>query len=364
MEDSHMQEGEILASDVDHDGDEIMHQPNDGQEDAAAAAAAAAAGNNEGEENNNGDDDDDDDDDDNGDEDDGEDAAVPEEEDIQMSGLGLNAYNWWQCEICTYLNRLRDGIFNCEICDHYQFREPSPAPVAAAAPTAPAQPPSQEASADESGAGERAEEPQQTQEQIDELHMKRLTENGAFQVIADPREIKVDECDHFPDVYEPGVRRNYYRLHLREHAPNELGTDVVNFIVHFIESGYNIGDKIEAQDKIHKWYVVEIQDIDQAGQLFVRWLGWDKKWDEWIDPVAQQDRLAPVLTHTDGKPFVRKSTSMVQTMPFRRTRHERVEPDPDKMNVLLSMGFNERDAFNSLCATGNELEAAIARIIG
>jgi hypothetical protein len=110
-----------------------------------------------------------------------------------------------------------------------------------------------------------------------------------------------EECQDFPIDVGVDYLKKYYRYNLTRFIAPELGVpaDMVNFIVHFVEGGYNVGDTLEAVDSMSKWYfatVVEVKD----DQVKVHYEGQPSKWDEYL-PTGSE-RIAPVLTHTIGKP--------------------------------------------------------------
>lgn len=45
-----------------------------------------------------------------------------------------------------------------------------------------------------------------------------------------------------------------------------------------------VGERLEAEDE-GKWWKIKVLDA-KDGKLFVTWLGWDKKWDRWIEEKA------------------------------------------------------------------------------
>eukprot|EP00475_Leptophrys_vorax_P046066 TRINITY_DN9757_c0_g1_i1.p1 TRINITY_DN9757_c0_g1~~TRINITY_DN9757_c0_g1_i1.p1 ORF type:complete len:334 (+),score=60.25 TRINITY_DN9757_c0_g1_i1:627-1628(+) len=209
----------------------------------------------------------------------------------------------WQCNECTTLNRDKSGVFNCSSCDHYQFRQPR-----------------------------------------QDKDWQRLLEK-----LVDPKKIIVEECKGFPEVYDPDLRTRYYTFNLRKYVDFvELPGDVLKVIVHFAATGYNIGDLVEAKDSVAKWYTAEVIAVAE-GRIRVHFHGWAAKFDEWI-PTDSNDRLAPLMTNTYGTP--RMVTNAYKPVLVKE----------DLLAQLVSMGFTEKQAKNSLCATRNNLETAIARL--
>ena len=55
------------------------------------------------------------------------------------------------------------------------------------------------------------------------------------------------------------------------------------------------GDWVEARDRHGCWYAAECLER-QDTKIFVHYYKWAHKYDEWIDVVAEQERLAPLFT--------------------------------------------------------------------
>jgi hypothetical protein len=113
---------------------------------------------------------------------------------------------------------------------------------------------------------------------------------------------KPEDCKAFPGQLEKDYMRKYYMHNLTKSIPSSLPipADVINFIVHYIEEGYNVGDHIEALDTSKKWYFATVIEVED-GHVKVHYENWDYRWDAWL-PVGSE-RIAPVLTHTNGKPY-------------------------------------------------------------
>jgi len=60
---------------------------------------------------------------------------------------------------------------------------------------------------------------------------------------------------------------------------------------------FAVNDELDAQDSQNKWYMANIRDVKED-KVFVHFINWSSKWDEWID--RSSDRLAPVNTYTTG----------------------------------------------------------------
>lgn len=223
-----------------------------------------------------------------------------------MDGHDHITASTWECEVCTFANAIVEGQFNCIQCDHYQFRETPHPPITADSDNA---------------------DP-------------------------DPSTIIPEECKEFPALYHQDLRRRYYRFHVNKHVESLLiPSDIVNLIVHYIESGYCEGDKLEAQDYVGKWYVSLVKQVDNS-KVFVHFCGWADKFDEWIE--VDSKRLAPLYTHTDGIQGRHKSFYPV---------YVRVEADIELLTQLVDMGFTEVASRNALCATGNDIENALQRLL-
>eukprot|EP00475_Leptophrys_vorax_P015810 TRINITY_DN22155_c0_g1_i1.p1 TRINITY_DN22155_c0_g1~~TRINITY_DN22155_c0_g1_i1.p1 ORF type:complete len:154 (+),score=33.59 TRINITY_DN22155_c0_g1_i1:3-464(+) len=112
-----------------------------------------------------------------------------------------------------------------------------------------------------------------------------------------------EDCQEYPETRDKDLLRKYYRHNLSKWVPPDLlvPAEVLHFIVHYIEDGYSVGDRIEVNDALwtKRWYVCIVRDV-KPKELFVHYDGWSDKWDEWVQTDAEAGRIAPLLTHTDG----------------------------------------------------------------
>jgi hypothetical protein len=63
----------------------------------------------------------------------------------------------------------------------------------------------------------------------------------------------------------------------------------------FTELKYQVGQLVDCMDKFKNWYVAKIQKIER-GTLHVHFIGYDHKWDEYIE--MDSNRIADLHTHT------------------------------------------------------------------
>jgi len=57
-----------------------------------------------------------------------------------------------------------------------------------------------------------------------------------------------------------------------------------------------VGDKVDAKDKSHQWYESVIRNVNEKGEVFVHYMGWGAKYDEWIPRMS--DRLQIIHSET------------------------------------------------------------------
>lgn len=63
-----------------------------------------------------------------------------------------------------------------------------------------------------------------------------------------------------------------------------------------LEGKWQVGDVVEAQDQVGKWYASEILDWDAAQKKYrIHFYGWDPKWDEWVEPARVRELVKPKL---------------------------------------------------------------------
>src|SRR5690349_14688737 len=98
-----------------------------------------------------------------------------------------------------------------------------------------------------------------------------------------PRPVEPEDCKD-PEFVDTNYNHSYYKHYLVHSIPQDLQipVDVVDYVVQYIEDGYNVGDQIEAQDKGSKWYLSTVLEV-KMGKIFVHYENWPSKWDEWID---------------------------------------------------------------------------------
>lgn len=59
---------------------------------------------------------------------------------------------------------------------------------------------------------------------------------------------------------------------------------------------WQIGDVVDAQDKLGKWYASEILDWDAKQERYrIHFYGWDSKWDEWVEAARVRALVKPKL---------------------------------------------------------------------
>jgi hypothetical protein len=175
-----------------------------------------------------------------------------------------------------------------------------------------------------------------------------------------------EECKEFPfHVFDVEYRRRYYRHFLTLNVPSglEFPPDLIRFVVHYIADGYEKGDIVEARDKFNKWYTAEILDIAE-GKVFIHYQGWPSKWDEWIPNSESGDRLAPVLTNTNGQPF--SKPPLVPAAPVAQVPQAVPTPvtaDPEHIATIMALGFEAEQAIEVLEEFNNDVEQAMNALL-
>eukprot|EP00475_Leptophrys_vorax_P031645 TRINITY_DN4799_c0_g1_i1.p1 TRINITY_DN4799_c0_g1~~TRINITY_DN4799_c0_g1_i1.p1 ORF type:complete len:251 (-),score=52.34 TRINITY_DN4799_c0_g1_i1:79-795(-) len=230
----------------------------------------------------------------------------------------------WSCKGCTFIQDAVPGNYRCAVCDTDHSEDPDI--LAIVPPPAAPQP--------------------------------KPSAPAASEPVVPP--CAPEECKEFPSrPYGRDYMCKYYRHNLSKSLPQDLQVpnDVVNFIVHYVEEVFVIGDKIEAIDKMAKWYVATILDIKDE-KVFIHWDGWPKKWDEWI-PLAS-DRIAPMLTNTNGKAF--GEGSIHDRKPAATTESQYVF-NSEHYAQLVAMGFEEEQAIAALRRANGDLPRAVAYLM-
>ena len=59
-------------------------------------------------------------------------------------------------------------------------------------------------------------------------------------------------------------------------------TDIENIILSYLMWGIKIGDLIDVRDYCNKWYVSIVLKYS-LGQVFIHYVGWRRRWDEWVN---------------------------------------------------------------------------------
>jgi hypothetical protein len=258
----------------------------------------------------------------------------------------------WNCVQCTYANRLTLETDVCEMCgasnseqvvQMLQIIDPQGLLLNAA-----------EAAA----AAEEAEEVAQIAAQA------QVPPVAAAPPIVEPVRKFIDvkslppfeEMKEYPQVYDKEYLMKYYRHFLTKFLPADIAPfippDLVNFMVHFIEEGFSVGDIIECQDKIPRWCIAQVVAIKE-GELRVHYVGWSDKWDEWIP--WNSERIAPLYSHTDGKDTGPKTQARLA---------QEIQADPNLVQEMANMGFVAEEAAAMLKIHRNNLESAINAMIG
>jgi hypothetical protein len=219
----------------------------------------------------------------------------------------------WACKQCTFVQTVQPNVYECHLCGHDHSedsdvlainpRQAPPAPGPESPPTPLCEP---------------------------------------------------EECKEFPKTVDKDYLRKYYRHNLSNSISAELAipADTINFIVHYIEEGYSVGDNIEVLDTVQKWYFSTVVDI-KPGEIKVHYEGWSPKFDEWIK--IGSNRIAPLLTHTNGKPYKRGG----EMLPTANSN----TPNLDYIAQLVGMGFTEIEADAALRTHGNNLESALNSLL-
>ncbi len=80
-----------------------------------------------------------------------------------------------------------------------------------------------------------------------------------------------------------------------------VSNDCKNIILAYLIWEIKTDDIIEAKDCAKKWYISVVLKC-QPGQVFIHYMGWENRWDEW----RSISRIALVGTKTDlGRFYVR-----------------------------------------------------------
>ena len=104
------------------------------------------------------------------------------------------------------------------------------------------------------------------------------------------------------------------------------------------------GDLIECLDSTGNWFLSTVVNTDDSGRLFIHYQGWSNKYDEFIDPDANCNRIANVGTYTDGKPHASKNimTSMqLQDFVFTLLEENNEIDIEDIYKYVLEIGVND-----------------------
>jgi hypothetical protein len=159
-----------------------------------------------------------------------------------------------------------------------------------------------------------------------------------------------EECKAFPIHATKDYLRRYYRL---IPAKIQFPAEMFNFIMHYIEEVYNVGDHIDARDKTNKWYFSTVLAV-RENEILVHFEGWASKWDEWL-PIGSE-RIAPTFTHSNRPIPTANSNRPFQSSSF--------VPNEDHIVQIASMGFTVEQATTALRTHGNNLENAINSLLG
>ncbi len=89
-------------------------------------------------------------------------------------------------------------------------------------------------------------------------------------------------CPNFPNdvVTERSIRikdKYFKALFLYYNGPN----DCKNIILSYLMWKIKIGDLIDVKDCIDDWYISVVLKC-RPGLVFIHYVGWGKKWDEWV----------------------------------------------------------------------------------
>jgi hypothetical protein len=169
-----------------------------------------------------------------------------------------------------------------------------------------------------------------------------------------------EECKEFPNFPRTEFIDKYYRHNLQQISDPSVSNDVIKLISEYAREGYEVGDRIDAQDIHGKWYPSEIMDLSLL-KVKVRYDGWSSKWDEWID--LDSGRIAEVYSHSSAaveKTAIvvpRQQQNQVETASFART------VDENAVLELITMGFDEGAAVQALRVHRNNLEAAVNSLL-
>mmetsp|Transcript_3871 Transcript_3871/g.6041 ORF Transcript_3871/g.6041 Transcript_3871/m.6041 type:complete len:631 (-) Transcript_3871:59-1951(-) len=97
--------------------------------------------------------------------------------------------------------------------------------------------------------------------------------------------------------------------------PNDMPTAEVEAVIPS-RFRYFVGQQVDVLDTVNRWSEAEIMKVDtERGRLFVTYLFWSSKYDEWVTP----DRVAPLFTHTYNPPNPLKTGQRVECLD---SRHE------------------------------------------
>jgi hypothetical protein len=102
--------------------------------------------------------------------------------------------------------------------------------------------------------------------------------------------------------------RAYRFMLLAETTPllKDLANLVIDYLIWFrSDTDFSVGNLVDARDLRGKWLLARVEAIER-GKLLIHYIGFSKKWDQWIS--SQSDRLAPCHTKTKSDSEKLRST--------------------------------------------------------
>eukprot|EP00475_Leptophrys_vorax_P014550 TRINITY_DN20866_c0_g1_i1.p1 TRINITY_DN20866_c0_g1~~TRINITY_DN20866_c0_g1_i1.p1 ORF type:complete len:205 (+),score=32.98 TRINITY_DN20866_c0_g1_i1:100-714(+) len=164
-------------------------------------------------------------------------------------------------------------------------------------------------------------------------------------VYVPPRKLEPSEYEVFPTTKPREFVGEYYTHNLRKSMPQdlEIPIEVIHLVLTYAEHVLFAGDKIEVKDHVHQWYVCTVREA-KGDMVYIHFEGWPGRWNQWIR--VDSDRIAPMLTHTNGTPY--KSGDY---LPIKSVLNRIIDLgySPDQASFALKQALNdEREALRIL----------------